>query len=121
MAYPGSGVTSRLQVPSSSTRPDPDAALVPQLSSDLSPATLRRVARLERADSPRTAASSAPADDAVSRQWNPVVRCARHHSPEGIPVPTCLGLPRPSARTAVVSLPVSYTHLRAHETPEHLV
>ncbi len=68
MAYPGSDVTSRLQMPSSSTRPDPDAALVPQLGSDLSPATLRRVARLERADSPRTAASSAPADDAVSRQ-----------------------------------------------------
>src|SRR5665811_1707789 len=83
MAYPGSDVTSRLQMPSSSTRPDPDAALVPQLGSDLSPATLRRVARLERADSPRTAASSAPADDAVSRQWNPVARCARHHSPEG--------------------------------------
>src|SRR5674536_293936 len=44
MAYPGSGVTSRLQMPSSSTRPDPDAALVPQLGSDLYPATLRRVA-----------------------------------------------------------------------------
>ena len=85
MAYPGSDVTSRLQMPSSSTRPDPDAALVPQLGSDLSPATLRRVARLERADSPRTAASSAPADDAVSRQWNPVARCARHHSPKGSP------------------------------------
>src|SRR5450759_4956129 len=85
MAYPGSDVTSRLQMPSSSTRPDPDAALVPQLGSDLSPATLRRVARLERADSPRTAASSAPADGAVSRQWNPVARCARHHSPKGSP------------------------------------
>src|SRR5664280_3798356 len=93
MAYSGSDVTSRLQMPSSSTRPDPDAALVPQLGSDLAAATLRRVARLERADSPRTAASSAPAADAVSRQWNPVARCARHHSAEGIPGPTRLGLP----------------------------
>src|SRR5674536_391916 len=67
---------------------------------------------------PRSTLSSSSAASDVYKRQGPAAQ--RRGIGPGTP-PTSRPRSRPRSRRVGVAGPVSYTHLRAHETPEHLV
>src|SRR5678815_366629 len=75
-------------------------------------------------------AAGQAAGKAAGSTWDDLIR-TRIFAPLGMTssVPTSKGLTNPNVTvghgldhdTVFIKMPVSYTHLRAHETPEHLV